>query len=226
MTYKQTLLLLILSVMLNLAASARTAKILYFKAPANAPKETYIYQDDNAPLISPLPKNNFSKTIKLKEGDIKLYFLPEALAPGLKEFPKDTPYVNIPSSWNKVLILASKDPRNKLFPVNFYAINANSDRLNLGDVMFVNSSNSKVFGFVGNKKIAIRPNEIKVIKNPAKPLAEYKVELKRVVRKSNKAVLFYRKISRQSANQSSLVLFYNLANSERLTYYCAPIRGL
>ncbi len=225
MNYKHILILLS-AIALSSTLSARTAKILYFKAPAKAPTETYIYQDVKDPLIASLPRNNFTETIQLKDGDIKLYFLPKALPPEFEAFPKNTPHVVIPASWSKVLILASSDPDNKVFPVRFLAVNANTDKIKNGDLMFINSSNSSVFGFVGSKKLALKPKSKAIIKNPARPSEEYTIELNRIHEKSDKPVLFYRKIYRQSVNQSALILFYNSARTGRLSYYCAPIRDL
>lgn len=225
MHYKTILLLQVLTLILSGPLSARTAKILYLQAPKGAPENVFIYSDDQQPKEVDLPKNNFTKPFNLPEGDLKLYFLPSKLDVD-QEMPKNAPSAKIPANWNKILILASYNPKNALMPVRFKIINANTNKLGNGDLLFINSSGDAIAGKVGNKKLSLQPKSMAIIKNPAKPSEEYETLLNRFDKKRNLSITFIRQVWRQSANQSSVVFIYSPPNSNRITYYSAPVRDL
>ena len=215
-----------LMVALSSAAWAeRTAQMLYFRAPKDAPERTFIYQEGKEPFEVELPRNNFTPSFKLASGDLLLRFLPSVL-PEDAEFPKKAPAVKVPEAWAKVLILAFHDPKNKVMPVRFKAINASSDTLGEGDRLFVNFTDNVVFGYVGKQKLNLKANTTAVVKRAAAPNEEYQVKLDRVDPANKKRRTFIRQVWRQSATRRSLVFIYSPAGSKVVTYYSAPVRDL
>lgn len=223
---KTSLYTVIITVALSsLAIAERTAQILYFKAPQTAPKEAVIYQGKSEPVEVLLPKNNFSISYKLASGDIVLKFLPSLLNEDEK-FPVNAPSLNIPASWEKVLILAFSDPKNPVMPVRFKAVNASQGTLGKGDRMFINFTDNNVFGLVGKKKLSLKANSTAIVKIIARPKEEYRVQLDRIDPVLKKRLPLIRQMWRHSARRRSLILIYSPAGSTSVTYYNAPIRDL
>lgn len=219
-------LALLLMVGLSSAAWAeRTAQMLYFRAPKDAPERTFIYQEGKEPLEVELPRNNFTSSFNLASGDLVMRFLPSVLPEG-SEFPKKAPAVKVPAGWGKVLILAFHNPKNQVMPVKFKVINASSDTLGAGDRMFVNFTDSKVFGYVGKKKLTLKGNSSATVKRAAAPNEEYQVKLDRIDPVSKKRRTFIRQVWRQSASRRSLIFVYSPPGSKVVTYYSAPVRDL
>ncbi len=230
MKFQHILLVLLLSLISSASTSARTAKILYLKANKTAPQEAFLYQVDKEGLKDaikvPLPKNNFSKTIDLEDGDTKLYFLPSELTTDDEKLPADTPSVSVPAAWSKVLIFAHLDPSNNILPIRFNVINAGDDKLGTGDLLFINSSDSDIHGTVGSKKLSLKSKSTEVISDQAAPEALYRVKLNRLDKKRNISVTFIRQKWPMIKNSSAVVFVYNQANSNRITYYTAPVKNL
>ncbi|MEP2776476.1 MAG: hypothetical protein ABJQ29_05660 [Luteolibacter sp.] len=209
----------------TLSYADRTAQMLYFKAPQGAPETAAIYQVGKDPVEVELARNNFSKSFDLAEGDLILGFLP-AMLPEDAEFPANAPTAKVPSGWEKVLILAFHDPKNPVMPVRFKVINASAGELGNGDRMFINFTDSDVFGLVGNKKLALRANATAIVKNAAAPGEEYQVQIDRIDPVRKKRLTFIRQIWRQSATSRSLIFIYSPPGSTAVTYYNAPVRDL
>ncbi|MDP4612090.1 MAG: hypothetical protein NWT02_12955 [Opitutales bacterium] len=203
----------------------RTAQILYFRAPKDAPKSAVIYQASEAPFEAELKRNNFSKSFKLSDGDIVLHFLGSKLVEG-EEFPVGAPSVSVPAAYEKVLILAFTDPQNPVLPVRFKVINANQGSFGEGDRMFINFTDNKIAGAVGRKKLELGPFSVAVVKDAAGPKEEYSVSLDRLAPEQDKPVTFIRQNWRQSANQRSLIFIFSPPGGSGVTYYNAPIRNL
>lgn len=203
----------------------RTAQILYFRAPKDAPKSVVIYQASEAPFEAKLKRNNFSKSFKLSSGDLVLRFLGSKIVEG-EEFPVGAPSVSVPAAYEKILILAFPDPQNPVLPVRFKVINANQGSFGEGDRMFINFTDNKIAGAVGRKKLELDPLSIAVVKNAAGPKEEYPVSLDRLAPGQNKPVTFIRQNWRQSATQRSLIFIFSPPGGSGVTYYNAPVRNL
>ena len=209
----------------SVAHAERTAQILYFKAPKDAPEVATIYQNGKTPLEVDLKRNNFSESFSLGKGELTLGFLP-AVLPEDAKFPANAPKAKVPAGWEKVLILAFQDSENPIMPVSFRVINASAGKFGAGDRMFINFTDSNVFGFVGKQKLALKANSTAVVKNAAAPKEEYQVRLDRVDPKRKKRLTFIRQTWRQSATRKSLVFIYSPPGSSRVTYYNAPVKNL
>lgn len=216
---------LLLSALCSVVSAERSAQMLYFRAPKESPQHAVVYQNGKNSERLSLPRNNFSESFKLAKGDVVLQFLPTELAPDSR-LPENAPSVHIPKHWEKVLILAFTDSSNPVFPVRFKVINADAGKFGPGDRMFINFTDSDVFGFVGKQKLTLKSNSTKVVKNAAGPMEEFQARLDRIDPVSKKRVTFIRQIWRQSATRRSLMFIYSPPGSTAVTYYNAPVRNL
>lgn len=230
MKYQYPLLTLLVVLISATSMHARSAKILYLKAPKTAPQEAFLYQGNSDGLKDaikvPLPKNNFSNTIELADGDIKLYFLESKFEGSNEDFPKNAPSVSIPAAWEKVLIFAHTDSSNPVLPIKFKVVNANQDKLAVGDLMFINSSDSDIYGMVGSQKLSLKAKTTAIITKQGVSKKLYDVKLNRLDKERNISVAFIRQSWPLSSSRSAVVFIYKSMNSNRVTYYTAPVRGL
>ncbi|MGJ8671833.1 hypothetical protein [Rubritalea sp.] len=199
--------------------------MLFFKAPKGAPETAFIYQTGKAPEEIELNRNNFSESFKLESGDLVLRFLPNELV-GDVEFPKGAPSVTIPAAWDKVLLLAFPDPKNTIFPVRFKVINAAAGNFGVGDIMFCNFTDNKIFGYVGKKKLTLKAGSTEVVKNAGVSGGEFKTQLDRIDPATQKRSAFVRQAWRYYATRRSVMFVYSPPGSSSVTYYCAPVWDL
>ncbi|WPJ97179.1 hypothetical protein SH580_05585 [Coraliomargarita algicola] len=203
----------------------RSAQVLYFKAPKNAPQSVHIYQSATQSVEVDLKRNNFSKSFNLEDGAITLRFLGTKLQEG-QEFPVAAPSLEVPADYDKVLILAFANPRNPVFPVRFKVIKANDETFGPGDRMFINFTDYRIVGNVGNQKLDLASHSIKVVSDAAKPKQSYQVRLDRVDPAIGKPYTFIRQAWRQSSTKRVLIFVYSAPGSGSVTYYSAPVHNL
>jgi len=169
-------LFLILLLLITPLSAKRLAKLIYYQAPPNAPKEAFLYQLKAPPQQVELTRHNFSSSIPLGKGDQTLVFLPEALAPQ-SDIPFGAPRVKIPKEWNQVLLFLFHDPENQTLPFSVKAINANDNAFGPGDLLFLNYSDIIAYGSVGNKELNLKPKSREILSNPIAQKGAYNVNL-------------------------------------------------
>ncbi|MDB9741583.1 hypothetical protein OAB00_01875 [Akkermansiaceae bacterium] len=210
--------------------SARTAKILYLKAPTGAVEEAFIYQSREdkelgEPIAQTLPRNNFSATFTLEDGPLKLVFTPKPIGID-EELPSNAPVTNIPAGWQKVLLLVFNNPENKFMPITVRAVNADTSKFNLGDLMFINMTNSIIAGKIDGKTAISRPQSMSIVKKPKGSGEEYAVTMNRLDEERELVLPILSQPWRGSDHQSNVVFFLQKEGSDVITYYTAPVRDL
>ncbi len=203
----------------------RSAQVLYFKAPKNAPQAVHIYQSAAQSVEVELKRNNFSKSFKLEDGALTLRFLGTKLVEG-QEFPLEAPSLEVPADYEKVLILAFANPKNPVFPVRFKVIKANDETFGPGDRMFINFTDNRIVGNVGSQQLDLASHSIKVVSNAAKAKESYQVRLDRVDPEQGRPYTFIRQAWRQSLRKRVLIFVYSPPGSRAVTYYNAPVHDL
>lgn len=153
----------------------RTCRILYLLAPPDSPKSLQLFDGESCREVE-LPQMNLSQVYPLRAGRITLSLLNEAVT-GPKEVPEGSPSVDVPEDVRHVYLLIRHDPENKQIPLKMIMINANHDRLGLGEMLWMNLSDSVVSGSVGSQKIEIKPGEEILLKAPSAVKGDYAVEL-------------------------------------------------
>ncbi|NNC90443.1 MAG: hypothetical protein HKN82_18460, partial [Akkermansiaceae bacterium] len=123
-----------------------------------------------------LPRLNFSKVYKLRPGALTLHLLSRPLSDP-EHIPAGAPSVAVPAAVIDFYLLVTSDPANKVAPVRLQLINANSDRLKRGQMMWFNLSPNPVGGTVGGRKLVIKPGSRQVLDPPARGNTNYPVDL-------------------------------------------------
>ncbi|MGJ8677150.1 MAG: hypothetical protein ACSHX0_06515 [Akkermansiaceae bacterium] len=171
--------LLVLCIFNGLASAERVARVLYYGASKSAPQKAYVYQANEEVQEVELERYNFSKSFKLASGSTRLAFLPSALTSTEEgvSIPKNAPFLSIPESWKKVLILVFEDSSNTVMPIQFKAINASDNTFGPGELLFVNLSQLTIFGMVGDKKLVCKPNSKEIVSKPIQGRGSYPSKL-------------------------------------------------
>lgn len=201
----------------------RPVKIMYHMAPAGAPTETTIYIGKKQVAKTPLPTTNFSETFTIPKGEHRLRFLPAPIAED-SPLPRGTPSVHIPKRWQKVLILVLTDKSNPVMPIKLRAIDASDGRFGNSSILMLNYSQVNVFGFLGDKKIELKPQSSLVVKQPISGNGYYPVKLQSIVAKGEKPRRFIRQMWSNDDTMRNVVFILPKPAPMYATYYSAPIR--
>lgn len=201
----------------------RVVRILYYDAPTDAPKSAFMYQGGEEAQQVSLPRRNFSKSFNLVEGDLRVSLLPAAL-PEDTPVPEAAPSINIPKDWEKVLILAFPDPSNQILPIRLKALDASDDVFGPGELLFINFAEVSIFGLVGEHKLLLHPETIKVISHPIPERGEYQIKLDSVKGDIESRRWLMRQTWRHQPNVRRVVFVLPLPAPRTVRLYSAPIR--
>ncbi|MGD7652205.1 MAG: hypothetical protein ACQCXQ_03250 [Verrucomicrobiales bacterium] len=209
----------------GIAQAERPVQLLYYQSPPDAPSKAFVYAGGAMVAEADLPRANFSKTVNIPDGELRLRFLPEPLAEGAK-IPKGTPTVRIPESWSKVLLLVFENEENAVMPIRVRALDASDNVFGPGSIFMMNFSQIRVGGMVGDKRLDLRPRSSSIIKKPLKKNGYYPTELYSLTKKGAKPQRFVKQM--WEYNDKTRQVFFVLPKPAPLhaTYYCAPVRGL
>jgi len=202
----------------------RPVRILYHKAPKDAPKNAYIYMGDKLIANPNLTKHNFSKTFEIPKGDTSLKFLPNELEEGTKP-AKGAPSIKIPATWQKILLLVYLDEKNNVMPIKVKGINASDDVFGPGSTYIINFSEVLIKGNIGNKEISIHPKKFKVIDFPASKSGAYPVILQKVIKGDNTSRDFIKTMWQQAKTTRQVLLIIPREAPYHASYFNAPIRS-
>jgi hypothetical protein len=175
---------LIFLTLLNNLSAERFAKIIYYQASKEAPKEVYISQNSvtaknleevkNGQEVA-FKHNRFSKSFELQKGALRLTFLPkDHLA---DDIPDGSPRVNIKKEWSNVILLVSEDKDNLVMPIKVIAFDASDKVFSPGSIMFVNQTDIIVGGLVAGEELKMKSNSYKIIDIPKNERIEFNLIL-------------------------------------------------
>ncbi|MGZ0655767.1 hypothetical protein ACWPKO_11035 [Coraliomargarita sp. W4R53] len=209
----------------------RVARILYYGASAEAPKNAVVYQARTGPKSTAvgepqgiqLPRHNFTKSFDLDGGKLRLSFLPSRLAEEVP-VPEEAPSVMIPKNWEKVLLLVFADPSNPVMPIRVKALNASDDVFGPGELLFINYSEISIFGLLGEQKLLVHPGTMKVVSSPMSKMGEYQVKLDSVEGDIESRRWLMRQTWRHHPGVRRVVFAFPLPAPRTVKLYSAPIR--
>ncbi len=159
-------------------APKRSARLIYFQAPKDAPSVAQVHQAGLGAQEIKLNKHNFTKAFEINKGEAILHFLPQDYSGELsEEIIASAPKAVIPTSWERTLLLIFPDPKNAFFPIKIQAIDASSSTFDKGEMLFINFSDSVIKGSVAQREINLKPKSKKVIKKPRQDKGSYFVKL-------------------------------------------------
>jgi hypothetical protein len=155
--------------------SARTCRILFLAAPADAPKTIFLSDGTTSQEVD-LPSMNLSKVYPLAAGEITLTMhkaLPEANVP----LPETAPKAKVAETLRDLYLLVASDPTNKTAPVRFQVIDANVDGFRNGQLLWYNLTRDRIGGKIGSQTLELLPNSKVILKAPSSATGDYNVNI-------------------------------------------------
>ncbi|MCX6876051.1 MAG: hypothetical protein NTW21_19925 [Verrucomicrobia bacterium] len=156
-------------------APKHTCRVLFFDGPEAAPEKLQLFDGATCREVD-LPRMNFSKVYQLPAGPLNLRLLPDPPTDPAK-IPVGAPSVAVAEDVIDFYLLVTSDPANPVSPVRMQVINAGSDKLKLGQMLWFNLTKNPVGGMVGSEKLVIQPNSRAILDPPASGHRDYPVNL-------------------------------------------------
>jgi hypothetical protein len=169
------LLLLSLAPMLAAAEGVRTCRILFPGGPEQHADKYYLYDGESSQEIA-LPRLSFSPVYKLRPGDIKIRLLTSPVSKP-EELPPGAPEVTLTADARDIYLLVSNDPDNAALPLQMRVVNANHDKIRLGEMLWFNLTQKHIAGKVGKSSLHLAPNASALVGEPASSPGDYPVEI-------------------------------------------------
>lgn len=170
-----TFLALSAAVAFGQSAPKHTCRILFLDGPDSAPETLHLFDGTSSQEVD-LPRMNFSKVYELPAGDLVLQLLPGPIEDP-EMVPAGAPSAKVPASVGDFYLLLTSDPANKVAPVRMQVINASSERLKRGQMLWFNLTKNTIGGTVGSEKLVIKPGSRTTLDPPAGTNTSYPVDL-------------------------------------------------
>ena len=170
-----TLLVLFLATFLNAEEREHTCRTLFFNAPQQQKNNYYLYDGKSSQKIE-LPRLSLSPVYKVRPGPIKIWLL-AAPVRKLEEIPEGAPSETVPEGVSDFYLLIVRDPSNKTLPLRMQVVNANYDRIGLGEMLWFNLTAKQLTGKLGKVPLNLGPNTSTLVGKPASAAADYPVEI-------------------------------------------------
>lgn len=151
------------------------ARILFLDGPDTAPDSLFLFDGANA-LEVELPRLSLSPVYELRPGDLVLSLLPKPPAKP-EVLPSGAPTAKVPAGVVDFHLLLTSAPSNPVAPVRMQVINAGSDRLKRGQMLWFNLTGNTIGGTVGSEKLLIGPQSRVILDPPAAGSQDYPVDL-------------------------------------------------
>lgn len=172
---KIILLLLCIASILSAKESKRTCRILFPGGPEQHALKYYLFDGISSQEVT-LPRLSLSPIFKLRPGDIKIHLLSSPVTKP-EDVPPGTPEVTVLASISDIYLLVSKDPDNNVLPLRMSIVNANYDKIRLGEMLWFNVTHKHLAGKIGKSSLKLPANASAVIHEPASLPGDYPVEI-------------------------------------------------
>jgi hypothetical protein len=156
-------------------APEHTCRVLFLNGPDDGPEKLHLFDGTKSREVE-LPRMNFSQVYDLPSGPLNLRLLPSPPADPAK-IPAAAPGVAVAEGIADFYLLVTSDPANPVCPVKMQVINANSDKLKLGQMLWFNLTKNVVGGTVGSEKLTIQGESRMTLDPPASGSQDYPVNL-------------------------------------------------
>jgi len=172
---KTILLLLSRASILPAAEGERTCRILFPGGPEQPAGRYFLFDGETSQEVT-LPRLSFSPVYKLRPGDIKISLLTSP-AGKPEEVPPGAPEVTVPAGVKDLYLIVSNDPDNRVVPLQIRVVNANYDKIRLGEMLWFNLTHKHLAGRIGKSDLNLPANASALIKQPAAAPGDYPVEI-------------------------------------------------
>ncbi len=163
------------SMMMAEPAANRTCRIIFLKAPADAPTRLQLFDGVQSQEVE-LPRMNFSPVVQISAATNTIFMLDRAITDA-KLLPVGSPQVAIGQLVKDFYLLVSPDPKNQIIPIRLQVVDASPQKFAKGHMMWFNLSENLVSGKIGSQVLKMAPGTKKLLDPPSNQLGEYGVLL-------------------------------------------------
>lgn len=152
-----------------------TCRIVYLNASPSSPRTLHLFDGSTSQEVD-LPRRNLSQIYKLPPGKLKIQLLADPVSDP-ESVPENAPSATVPAKFTDFYLLVMDDRMNDTVPVSMQVVNANADHVSRGEMLWFNLTDKAITGKIGTEKIALKPAESAVVKEPMQGRGNYPVEL-------------------------------------------------
>lgn len=168
-------LLLSLATLLGAQEAPHTARILYLNGPQADSGPYYLFDGAETHAVK-LPRFSLSPVYDLRPGDLKLWLLSKPVA-DVESVPEGTPSVLVPAGVRDFYLICAIDPTNKVVPIQMRLVNANTEKIGRGEMLWFNLTKKALAGTVGSQTLRLGPGATSLVQEPATGNKDYPIEL-------------------------------------------------
>ncbi len=172
---KTVLLFLCLAAISSAQEAPHSARILFLNGPQGAAGPYYLFDGKETQEVE-LPRMSFSPVYDLRSGNLKLWLLNKPPIDA-KSVPEGTPSVLLPAEVKDFYLICGVDPSNQILPIQMHIVNANSDKIGRGEMLWFNLTAKSVVGKVGSQDLRLAPKATFLLKEPVVGDKSYPIEL-------------------------------------------------
>lgn len=172
---KILLLILSLASLVPAQEKGRTCRLLFPGGPSQPAGTYYLFDGEKSQQVT-LPRLSFSPVYQLLPGQIKLRLLTSPVSKP-EEIPPGSPEVTVEAATNDLYLVVTSDPTNIVLPLRMQAVNANHDRIRLGEMLWINLTPKHLAGKLGGSTLNLAGNASVLVKEPAVKPGDYPVEI-------------------------------------------------
>lgn len=169
------LLFFLLANLLKAEEREHTCRTLFLNGPEQQESNYYLFDGEKSQNIQ-LPRLSLSPVYKVRPGHTKIWLLTTPVEK-IEEIPVGSPSAIIPVEISDFYLLIVRDPSNKSLPLRMQIVNANYDRIRLGEMLWFNLTQKHLVGEIGSASLKLPPNESVITKKPARENVNYPVEI-------------------------------------------------
>lgn len=168
-------LLLFFAPILSAQESGHTCRTLFLNAPQEVTSKYYLFDGQKSQEVS-LPRLSFSPVYKLRPGDIQVWLLSSPVSKP-EDIPQGSPSVMVSAAVKDLYLLIINDPTNSVMPLRMQIVNANYDKIGLGEMLWINLTQKHLAGKLGKSSLKLAPNASTLVSAPASSPEDYTVEI-------------------------------------------------
>jgi len=153
----------------------RTFRTLFLNGSHRDGAQYHLFDGEVSQKIE-LPRLNLSPVYQLRPGNLKLSLVDKPID-DVNNLPEDAPSVVIPASLSDFYLIVSSDPTNKVMPMRLQVVNASSERIGRGEMLWFNLTAKAIAGKIGSRVLKLAPGKSSLLREPATKKGGYPVEL-------------------------------------------------
>jgi hypothetical protein len=172
---KILILVLSLATIIGAQEAPHTARILYLNGPQSDTGPYFLFDGAETHEVN-LPRLSLSPVYDLRPGDLKLWLLRKPVA-DVESLPEGAPTVLVPAGVRDFYLICTTDNANKVVPIQMRLVNANTEKIGRGEMLWFNLTKKPLAGTVGSRTLRLEPGATSLVQEPVTGNKEYPIEL-------------------------------------------------